>query len=150
MSTGYVVSAGDVEARPESGTAQAQVTIDLWDQQTGIAADATKKIIADFEAKNPGIKINRTYIAQTEGTQSDQKLLTAIAGGNPPDVYKFDRFIVSQFAAQDFLTELTDLATKGGVKADGRVLSSYDVDTASIAGEVIQAGKRQFLRIRAA
>jgi tyrosyl-tRNA synthetase len=39
---------------------------------------------------------------------------------------------------------------QGGVKANGRVLSSYDVDTASIAGEVIQAGKRQFLRIRAA
>jgi tyrosyl-tRNA synthetase len=39
---------------------------------------------------------------------------------------------------------------QGGVKADGRVLTSYDVDTASIAGEVIQAGKRQFLRVRAA
>jgi tyrosyl-tRNA synthetase len=39
---------------------------------------------------------------------------------------------------------------QGGVKADGRVITSYDVDTASIAGEVIQAGKRQFLRIRAA
>jgi tyrosyl-tRNA synthetase len=39
---------------------------------------------------------------------------------------------------------------QGGVKADGRVLSSYDVETASIAGEVIQAGKRQFLRVRAA
>ena len=39
---------------------------------------------------------------------------------------------------------------QGGVKADGRVLTSYDIDTASIAGEVIQAGKRQFLRIRAA
>jgi tyrosyl-tRNA synthetase len=39
---------------------------------------------------------------------------------------------------------------QGGVKANGRVLTSYDVDTASIAGEVIQAGKRQFLRVRAA
>jgi tyrosyl-tRNA synthetase len=39
---------------------------------------------------------------------------------------------------------------QGGVRADGRVLTSYDVETASIAGEVIQAGKRQFLRIRAA
>jgi tyrosyl-tRNA synthetase len=39
---------------------------------------------------------------------------------------------------------------QGGVKADGRVITSYDVETASIAGEVIQAGKRQFLRIRAA
>jgi tyrosyl-tRNA synthetase len=39
---------------------------------------------------------------------------------------------------------------QGGVRVDGRVLDSYDVETASIAGEVIQAGKRQFLRIRAA
>jgi tyrosyl-tRNA synthetase len=39
---------------------------------------------------------------------------------------------------------------QGGVRVDGRVLDSYDVETASIAGDVIQAGKRQFLRIRAA
>jgi tyrosyl-tRNA synthetase len=39
---------------------------------------------------------------------------------------------------------------QGGVRVDGRVLDSYDVETASIAGDVIQAGKRQFLRIRTA
>jgi tyrosyl-tRNA synthetase len=39
---------------------------------------------------------------------------------------------------------------QGGVKANGHAITSYDVDTASIAGVVIQAGKRQFLRIRAA
>ncbi len=39
---------------------------------------------------------------------------------------------------------------QGGVKADGRSITSYDVDTASVAGVIIQAGKRQFLRIRAA
>jgi tyrosyl-tRNA synthetase len=39
---------------------------------------------------------------------------------------------------------------QGGVKADGRAVTSYDVDTASVEGVVIQAGKRQFLRIRAA
>lgn len=107
---------GSTNAPAQNG--QAIITIELWDQQTGLAEEATKQIIADFEAQNPDIKINRTYIAQTEGTQSDQKLLTAIAGGAPPDVYKFDRFIVSQFAAQDFLTDLTDLAAQGGVKED--------------------------------
>lgn len=109
-------SGAATSAPAQSG--KAQVTVELWDQQTGIAEEATKKIISDFEAKNPDIKVNRTYIAQTEGTQSDQKLLTAIAGGNPPDVYKFDRFIVAQFAAQDFLTDLTDLAGKAGVTAN--------------------------------
>jgi tyrosyl-tRNA synthetase len=39
---------------------------------------------------------------------------------------------------------------QGGVKADGRSITSYDVNTASVEGVVIQAGKRQFLRIRAA
>jgi tyrosyl-tRNA synthetase len=39
---------------------------------------------------------------------------------------------------------------QGGVKADGLAIASYDVDTASLEGVVIQAGKRQFLRIRAA
>jgi len=39
---------------------------------------------------------------------------------------------------------------QGGVKANGRSITSYDVDTASVEGVVIQAGKRQFLRIRAA
>jgi tyrosyl-tRNA synthetase len=39
---------------------------------------------------------------------------------------------------------------QGGVRADGRSITSYDVDTESVAGAVIQAGKRQFLRIRAA
>jgi tyrosyl-tRNA synthetase len=39
---------------------------------------------------------------------------------------------------------------QGGVRVDGRALTSYDVETASVAGDVIQAGKRQFLRIRAA
>jgi tyrosyl-tRNA synthetase len=39
---------------------------------------------------------------------------------------------------------------QGGVKANGRAITSYDVATATVAGAVIQAGKRQFLRIRAA
>jgi len=39
---------------------------------------------------------------------------------------------------------------QGGVKADGQAITSYDVETDSVAGAVIQAGKRQFLRIRAA
>jgi len=39
---------------------------------------------------------------------------------------------------------------QGGVKANGNAITSYDVDTASVEGAVIQAGKRQFLRIRAA
>jgi multiple sugar transport system substrate-binding protein len=111
--TGGATSAA---APAQGGTAQA--TVEWWDSQTGVDEETTKKMIDTFQQKNPDIKINRTYIAQDQGTQANQKLLTAIAGGNPPDIYKFDRFIVAQFAAQDFLTDLTDFASKAGVKQD--------------------------------
>ena len=39
---------------------------------------------------------------------------------------------------------------QGGVKANGNAITSYDVERDAVAGAVIQAGKRQFLRIRAA
>jgi tyrosyl-tRNA synthetase len=39
---------------------------------------------------------------------------------------------------------------QGGVKADGQAVTSYDLETKTLDGAVIQAGKRQFLRIRAA
>src|SRR5438094_277237 len=39
---------------------------------------------------------------------------------------------------------------QGGVKADGHAVTSYDLETKALDGAVIQAGKRQFLRIRAA
>jgi multiple sugar transport system substrate-binding protein len=110
-------AAGGATAAPAQGGA-AQATVEWWDSQTGVDEEITKKMIDTFQQKNPDIKINRTYIAQEQGSQANQKLLTAIAGGTPPDVYKFDRFIVAQFAAQDFLTDLTDMASKAGVKQD--------------------------------
>src|SRR4051794_38871633 len=114
---GAAPAAGAATAAPAAG-GTAETTVEWWDSETGNDEEITKKMIDTFRQKNPDIKINRAYIAQDQGTQANQKLLTAIAGGNPPDIYKFDRFIVSQFAAQDFLTDLTDLANKAGVKQE--------------------------------
>ncbi len=36
---------------------------------------------------------------------------------------------------------------QGGVKLDGEPVTSYEVDRASLDGAVLQAGKRQFLRV---
>jgi multiple sugar transport system substrate-binding protein len=114
-------AAAAATAAPAAATAApaaaGQTTVEWWDTQTGIDQDTTNQMIATFMGKNPDIKINRTYIAQDQNTQANDKLLTAIAAGTPPDVFKFDRFIVAQFAAQGFLTDLTDQATKAGVKA---------------------------------
>jgi multiple sugar transport system substrate-binding protein len=113
---GGAAAGGATSAPAQGGTAQA--TIEWWDTMTGVDEDITKKMIETFMSKNPDIKINRTYVAQSQGSQANDKLLTAIAGGTPPDVFRFDRFIVAQFAAQGFLNDLTDLASKAGIKQD--------------------------------
>jgi multiple sugar transport system substrate-binding protein len=140
-------AAAEATAAPTTGAAATgQTTVEWWDSQTGVDQDVTNEMIKTFESKNPDIKINRTYIAQDQNTQANTKLLTAIAAGTPPDVFKFDRFIVAQFAAQGSLTDLTEQANKDGVKADdywpfaweeatykGKVYAlPYDTDTRAL------------------
>jgi multiple sugar transport system substrate-binding protein len=61
-----------------------------------------------------GATVEFVYIAQTQGSQSDEKLLTAIAGGTPPPLHYADRFTVPQFAHQGFFTEITEFADAAG------------------------------------
>jgi multiple sugar transport system substrate-binding protein len=92
--------------------------LEAWSQMTDVAAESTKGIIDNYNALHPDVKVTFVYIATTQGSQSDEKLLTAIAGGNPPAVHYADRFTVPQFAYQGFFTDITDAATAAGVTAD--------------------------------
>ena len=47
-------------------------------------------------------------------------------------------------------SEARRLIAQGGVKLDGAVVSEFDIPQASLAGSLLQAGKRQFVRFRAA
>jgi multiple sugar transport system substrate-binding protein len=94
-------------------------TIEAWSRMTDVAADSTKKLLDAYNSKNTkGIKASFVYIAETQGSQADEKLLTAVAGGNPPGVYYADRFTVPQFAYQGFFTDITDPAKAAGVTQD--------------------------------
>ena len=109
-------AAATAAARSQPPAGQA-VTIDVWDDiGPGPGEDALKKMITDFQEKNPNIKVNRVFKPTPPGTQVNPDLLTAIASGTPPDANRFDRFAVPQFAAQGFLTDITDLANQLGVK----------------------------------
>jgi multiple sugar transport system substrate-binding protein len=45
-------------------------------------------------------------------------LMTAIAGGTPPDVVLFDRFMVGQWAGESLFTDITDYAKSYGLNSD--------------------------------
>lgn len=117
---------------PSSGQA---VTIEAWDDiGAGPGEDALKQMNADFEKANSNYKVHRVYKQTAAGSQANEALLTAISAGTPPDAARFDRFIVPQFAAQGFLTEITDKASKDGVKKDDYF--DFAWDEASYKGKV--------------
>jgi multiple sugar transport system substrate-binding protein len=88
-------------------------TVTFWNSATGIGKTALDAAIKEFNNEHPHIKVVSTYVASNES--SDNKLLTAVAGGNPPDITEFDRFKVASWAKQGSLTDLSDYAKKDGV-----------------------------------
>ncbi len=91
-------------------------TLEAWSRMTGLAQESIVGIIENYnEINDKGATIEFVYIAQTQGSQADEKLLTAVAGGTPPPLYYADRFTVPQFAYEGFFTNITDLATASGV-----------------------------------
>lgn len=106
---------GGEAASPE----QAKKVLEAWNQMTGIYQQSLEEIIANYNAENTkGIEVKNVYIAQTQGSQSDEKLLTAVAGGNPPALHYADRFTVPQFAHQGFFTNITPQVEAAGVKPE--------------------------------
>jgi multiple sugar transport system substrate-binding protein len=78
-------TAGAAAAQPTAAApaAAGQVTINYWHVWAAAALPPIDKQIADFEAKNPNIKVKATSISQTDMTA---KYMSAIAGGDPPDI----------------------------------------------------------------
>src|SRR5579875_3218427 len=77
----------------------------LWHNYTQGDYDNFAIVINDFIAKNPDYKVEADYVPTSSGSQENEKLLTAIAGGKPPDVAEFDRFIVGSFAFRGALND---------------------------------------------
>lgn len=100
-------------ASTPSKDASGKVTLTLWHGLTSIDLDNMQKVVKAFEEKNPTIKINLVYTESNEG--ADQKLLTAVAGGNPPDMALLDRFKVGTWASQNSLTDLSAMAAQSGI-----------------------------------
>ncbi len=110
-------------AAPAAGASEAAApnaagtALEAWSQMTGIAQESTIAILDNYNQQNDkGVTVEFVYIPVTQGSQADEKLLTAVAGGTPPALHYADRFTVPQFAQQGFFTKITDLADGAGVQ----------------------------------
>jgi multiple sugar transport system substrate-binding protein len=84
---------------------------------TGLDEESMKGIIDNYNAQNDvGATVEFVYVPVSQTSQSDERLLTAVAGGTPPPLYYADRFTVPQFAHQEFFSEITEFAEAAGVQ----------------------------------
>ena len=72
-----------------------------WDNSSpeGLDGQVKEAMIQNYRDTHPDKELESVYKPTTAGTQMSEALLTAIAGGTPPDAAFFDRFIVAAWAA---------------------------------------------------
>ena len=94
----------------------AQVELTIAHGMTGGAdKDAFDKIVADFEATNPNIKI--TQIVQDDDLYEDTGLITLLKSNDPPDIFfEFGGERVASNAANGFAADLTEALAQDGWK----------------------------------
>ncbi|MEI9939472.1 MAG: ABC transporter substrate-binding protein [Pseudomonadota bacterium] len=98
---------------------QAPRHITYWEKWTGFEGEAMDAVIDDFNAKEVAharsdpnyapIEVQKVTISKIE-----QKLLIAIAGGNPPDIAGQYSFCVAAYADNGALTDLGPMLAKSG------------------------------------
>lgn len=94
-----------------------EVTLRFWDnQQTESGLSQFQQAAVDrFMKENPDIKVEVTTIPYPE---YQQRLLTAVQGGNAPDIATLDQIWVGAFAKAGAVSELSDEAKTAGLSRD--------------------------------
>lgn len=109
------VLAGCASGESEVTSGGNGTTVTFWHGSTDVEQEALEEIVKAFNEQQSDVTVEAVYIAQ-QGEGQNEKLLAAIAGGNPPDVAYFDRFEVGSWAAQGSLTDLTEYADQDNIE----------------------------------
>jgi multiple sugar transport system substrate-binding protein len=90
---------------PQSALAQTTLTIDFpsWQATEPGTSDWWKALIAEFERRNPGIRVQFTHEPFTDYTR---KMITRFAANNPPDIFHTPASDLLTFAREGWLEPL--------------------------------------------
>lgn len=101
------------------------VTLQFWDnQQTESGLSKFQQAAIDrFMEENPGIKVEVTTVPYPE---YQQRLLTAVQGGNAPDISTLDQIWIGAFAEAGAIADLSDQAAASGVEKDKFFPGAWD------------------------
>lgn len=108
--------------RPTSSDGRQQIVV--WNLT--MMGPSVELALHQFETENPQYRVVYSASVAPNTTTDGQRLLTAIAGGVPPDLMMFDRFAIPEWAARGALTELSPFLAAQDAKDPDRIdLSQY-------------------------
>ena len=84
-----------------------ETTIDFWG--LGSEGEFVKQLIPKFEEENPGIKVK---VQMAPWTAAQEKLISAFASDNLPDVFQLGNTWIPQFAQLEGISELSEFIRK--------------------------------------
>ncbi len=122
------------------------VTITFWNGWGGARIPLMEKMIADFEAQYPWIKVENQVIGL--GLDRIEKLLLAVAAGSPPDVVMIDRVDIPNFVRKDVLMPLDSYIEADALDLD--IFYESEIGSAQFEGRtwglpIPTAGAKQLL-----
>jgi multiple sugar transport system substrate-binding protein len=128
-------------------TAQAQdrVTITYWTHNHAASIPVNQQIIDAFMAENPDIEI---VFDNAPHSNYEQKLLTAFAGGQGPDIFWAGDWMVPQFIANNIVAPVGDSALEAyGVASLEDYIALFapgSLDAFTVDGSIYTAGTSEY------
>jgi len=108
---------GDDGSAGESSGGEEKVEITFWHNwETGPSGESIKESVAKFNETHPNIEVEAVYVAPDGGDSVSSKLVTAVAGGNPPDVMLASRYGIAEY--KEALEPVGELAERDGITED--------------------------------
>ncbi|MFD1674462.1 ABC transporter substrate-binding protein [Alicyclobacillus fodiniaquatilis] len=107
-----------------SSSANHVIQLTAWYVEGSATGDETLKLVKEFNETHKNIHVNATYVASNG--QNAQKLIAAIAGGNPPDVAEVDSLTIPEYASKGALVDLAPYAKADGVKKSQYIPAVWD------------------------
>ena len=129
--TSAAAGSSTTKAASGSSTGDANMVFAWWGNQT--RNERTSNAITKYQEQNPGVKIEGQF---SEWNDYWQKMATAAAGGQAPDIMQQDYQYINQYAKSGQLLDLTPYIENGTLdssKWDKNMLEAGTVDGKIIA-----------------
>ena len=107
-------------------------SIQIWEGYTGAEAKAFAHLVSEYQATHPGVKVSSLFV---NNDYTLQKVQTAVAGGNPPDIAYLYGSWAPNVAKLSGVVTLTNVVRQPGVNWNDFWVGERDV--ATVDGRVI-------------